>query len=231
MGCMKSHLFRLTVLFVAALLLSLVESAPAADKKPKPPKATPSPTDQLESARVATRKLPGLAVEATLKRDKFELRLKVRRVADDWELSIAAQQPMTVVRKDGNYYLSDDGGKSWRTTQPDDDLVTAVMAPLENSKMVGDPSRRPAYQSVGKEYVNGEELIHLRLVPEPGDKTAVQDLPEAWLVSDGRIGWLVRRSRSSANLFKQMVSADITYEALPAGATIEGPAANTPAKP
>jgi len=230
MGRMKSHLFRLTGLFVAALLLSLADSAPAADKKPKPPRATPSPTDQLDSARVATRKQPALAVEATLQRDKFELHLKARRVTDDWELIIAGKQPLTVIRKDGNYFLSEDGGKTWRPTLPDDDLVLAVMAPLESSSTVGDPSRRPAYQSLGKENVNGEELLHLRLVPEPGDKIDLQTLPEAWLVSDGHNGWLLRRSRSSITLFKKMVFADVTYTALPADTTIEGPAENTPTR-
>jgi hypothetical protein len=228
---MKLHLFRLTGLFVAMLLLSLVPSASAADKKPKVPRATPSPTDQLESARVATRKLPALAAEGTIKRESFELRLKVRRVLDDWELSLVGKQPMTVVCKDGNYYLSQDGGKSWRPTQPDDDLVSAVMAPLENGKSVGDPSRRPAYQTLGKESVNGEELIHLRLIPEPGDKIDAQELPEQWLVSDGRNGWLLRRSRSSIILFKQTVTADITYEALPGDAAIEVPFVGLPAKP
>jgi hypothetical protein len=228
---MKSLLFRLTGLFVATLLLSLVQSASAADKKPKPPRATPSPTDQLESARVATRKLPAVAVDATIKREKFELRLKVRRVLDDWELSLAGKQPMTVVRKDGNYFLSEDGGKTWRPTQPDDDLVSAVMGPLENGKSVGDPSRRPAYQPLGKENVNGEELIHLRLIPEPGDKIDAQELPEQWLVSDGRNGWLLRRSRSSTILFNQTVNADITYEALPGDAAIEAPVADLPTKP
>ena len=68
-------------------------------------------------------------------------------------------------------------------------------------------------------------------MPEPGDKIDVQELPEDWLVSDGRTGWLLRRARSLATLFKQTVNADITYAALPADTTIEGPAANTPAKP
>ena len=180
MEYMKSHLFRMIGLLVAALLFSLVESAPAADKKPKAPKATPSPTDQLESARVATRKLPALAADATMKREKFELRLKVRRVADDWELSIAGQQPMTVVRKDGNYYLSEDGGKTWRPTLPDDDLVSAVMAPLETGPSVGS-MRRATYEALGKETVNGVDLLHLRLVPETEGKVDTKDAPEQWL--------------------------------------------------
>ena len=180
---------------------------------------------------MATRKLPALAVDATIQREKFELRLKVRRVADDWELSIEGKQPMTIVRKDGNYFLSDDGGKSWRPTLPDDDLVAAVMAPLESGTISGDPSRRPTYQSLGKETVNGEELLHLRLVPDKDDKVDVNDLPEQWLVSDGRNGWLLRRSRSPVTLFKQMVNADITYSALPTDTTIEAPEVSAPEKP
>jgi hypothetical protein len=225
---MKTHLFRLKGILVVALLLSFVGSAFAApDKKSK--KSTPAPTDQLEAARAATKKLPALAIDATLKREKFELRLKVRRVGEDWEMIMTGKQPMNAIRKDGNYYISDDEGKTWRTTQPDDELVTAVMAPLENGQVVGSP-RRVTYESLGKEKVDGAELLHLRMVPQPGDKVDANDLPQEWLASDGHGGWLVRRSHSFAILFKQMVNADITYEPLPKDAAIEAPVINAPAK-
>lgn len=231
MGRMKTHLFRLTGIFVAALLLSLAPAAPAAPDKKTRTKTPVTPTDQLEAARTATRKLPAVAVDAIMKREKFEIRLKVRRVGDDWELVIAGKQPMTVVRKGGQYFLSEDEGKNWRPTQPDDDLVTAVMAPLENGQVVADP-RRATYESLGKEKSpEGVELLHLRLVPDKDDKVDVNDLPQAWLVSDGKTGWLVRRSHSFAVLFKQLVSADIIYLPLPKDAAIEAPVVNTPAKP
>jgi len=102
---------------------------------------------------------------------------------------------------------------------------------LESGTMSGDSAHRPTYESLGKENVNGEELLHLRLASDPGDKADVKDLPENWLVSDGRTGWLLRRSRSTATLFKQLVSADITYEALPGDATIETPVVDAAAKP
>jgi hypothetical protein len=252
---MKSLLFRLTALLVAALLPALAKSAPAADKKTtpvadkkttpvaekkatsvaekkgKPPRATPSPTDQLESARVATRKQPMLAAEATFKRDKFELHLKVRRVADDWELVLLGKQPMTIVRKDGSYFLSDDGGKTWRPTLPDDELAASVFEPLESTTVAGATSHRPTYESLGKEDVNGEELLHLRVEPNPSDKTEAAEPPAAWLVSDGRNGWLLRRLHTTTTLFKQTVSADITYTKLPNGTTIEVPSADATAKP
>jgi hypothetical protein len=225
---MKTHLFRLTGIFVAALLLTVAHPAFAA--KPKPAKAPASPTDQLEAARTATRKLPTLAVDATIKREKFEIRLRVRRVGEDWELVMTGKQPLNAVRKDGKYYLSDDEGKTWRMTQPDDYLVTAVMAPLENGQVVGSP-RRVTYESLGKEAVDGVDLLHLRMVPDKGDKVDLNELPQEWLISDGRNGWLLRRSHSFAILFKQMVNADITYAPLPKDATIEAPAVNVPAKP
>ncbi len=230
MGRMNTHLFRLTGIFVAALLLTLADSASAApDKKTKKPPA--SPTDQLEAARTATRKLPAVAVDAIMKREKFEIRLKARRVGDDWEMIMSGKQPMTLVRKDGNYFVSEDAGKTWRPTEPDDDLVSAVLAPLENGQALGDP-RRATYESLGKEKTpEGVELLHLRLVPDKDDKVDMNDLPQEWLVSDGKTGWLVRRSHSPVILFKQMVNADITYQALPKDAAIDGPALSGSGKP
>ena len=216
---MKSHFFRLTGIFTAGLLLSLAASATAApDKKKKPA----SPTDQLDAARAATRKQPSLAADATFKREKFDLHLKVRRVGDDWEMVLAGKQPLDVIRKDGNYYVSSDEGKTWRTAPGDDDLVAAALAPLEGAQVVGTP-RRPTYEFVGKEKVDGKDLLHLRMVPEAGDKTEPDDLPQEWLVSDGKNGWFVRRSLSDAILFKQKVRADITYEVLPKDSKIETP--------
>ncbi|MEP6669787.1 MAG: hypothetical protein ABJF10_11575 [Chthoniobacter sp.] len=228
---MKTHLFRLTGIFATALLLSLAPAAPAAPEKKPKTKTPATPTDQLEAARTATRKIPALAVDAILKREKFEIRLKVRRVGDDFEMTLAGKQPMTVVRKDGTYFLSEDEGKTWRPTQPDDELVTAVLAPLENGPLVGDP-RRATYESLGKEKTpEGVELLHLRLVPNKDDKVDMNDLPQEWLASDGKTGWLVRRSHSFAVLFKQLVNADITYQVLPKDAAIETPVVGAPAKP
>jgi hypothetical protein len=225
---MKTHLFRFTGIFTAALLLSLSGSASAAPDKKK--KAPASPTDQLDAARAATKKLPSLAADATFKREKFELHLKVRRVGDDWEMTMAGKQPLNMIRKDGSYYISDDEGKTWRPTAGDDELVTAVMAPLDSGQVVGSP-RRVTYESLGKEKVDGTELLHLRVAPDAGDKGDPNDLPQEWLAADGKTGWLVRRSHSPAILFKQMVNADITYEALPKDAKIEAPVASVPAKP
>src|SRR3569832_677950 len=98
---MKTHFFRFTGIFTAALLLSLSASASAAPDKKK--KAAP-PTDQLDAARAATKKLPSLAADATFKREIFELHLKVRRVGDDWEMTMADKQPLNMIRKDGSYY-------------------------------------------------------------------------------------------------------------------------------
>src|SRR5438309_1054654 len=97
---MKSHLFRLTGIFTTALLLSFVASASAASDKKK--KSPASPADQLDAARTATKKLPSLAADATFKREKFELHLKVRRVGDDWEMTMAGKQPLNMIRKDGS---------------------------------------------------------------------------------------------------------------------------------
>ncbi|EDY17043.1 hypothetical protein CfE428DRAFT_5388 [Chthoniobacter flavus Ellin428] len=94
---------------------------------------------------------------------------------------------------------------------------------------MGNP-RRPTYESVGKEKVDGKDLVHLRMVPDAGDKTDPQDLPQEWLVPEGKNGWLVRRSQSNAILFKQTVHADITYEALPKDAKIETPTVTAPEK-
>ena len=92
-----------------------------------------------------------------------------------------------------------------------------------SAQSVGSP-RRPTYESLGKESVNGEELLHLRLVPETEDKVDAEgSARRQWLLSDGRNGWLLRRSRSTITLFKQTAIADITYEALPGDATIEAP--------
>lgn len=224
---MKSHLFRWTGIFAAGLLLALAASATAApDRKKKPA----SPTDQLDAARAATRKLPALSADATFKREKFELHLKVRRIGDDWEMVMSGKQPMDVVRKDGSYYVSEDDGKTWRTAVGDDDLVAAVLAPLESGQVVGNP-RRATYDSLGKEKVDGKDLLHLRMVPDTGDKTDPNDLPQEWLVPEGKNGYLVRRSQSEAILFKQIVHADITYEALPKDAKIETPTVSAPAKP
>lgn len=223
---MKPHFFRLTGIFAAGLLLSLMASATAAaDKKKKQPA---TPTEQLDAARAATRKQPALAADATFKREKFDLHLKVRRVGDDWEMVVVGKQPLEVIRKDGNYYVSDDEGKTWRATTGDDDLVAAALAPLENAQVVGNP-RRVTYDSMGKDKVDGKDLLHLRMVPEAGDKTDPNDLPQEWLISDGKNGWLVRRSLSDAILFKQKVHADITYQALPKDAKIETPTVSAPA--
>lgn len=221
---MKLHLNRLTGILAAALSLALVGSTHAApDKKAK--KSTPAPTDQFDAARAAIRKQPGIAVDATFKRDKFELHLKVRLVGDDWEMVIAGKQPLKLVRKDGKYFVSEDDGKTWRPTTPDDDLVSAVLAPLEEGQSAGGP-RRATYEAVGKEKVDGVDLLHLRMVPEPGDKTDANDLPQVWLAPEGHNGWIVRRSRSTETLFKQAVTADVTYEALPKDATIPTPEVN-----
>jgi len=231
MGRMKTHLFRLTGIFATALLLSLAPAAPAAPDKKTKSKTPVTPTDQLEAARTATRKLPALAADAIMKREKFEIRIKVRRVGDDYELILAGKQPMMFVRKDSQYFLSEDEGKTWRPTQPDDELVTAVMAPLENGQIVGDP-RRAIYESLGEEKTAaGVKLLHLRLVPEKDDKVDGNDLPQEWLISDGKTGMLVQRSHSSAILFKQLVNADITYQALPKDTALNGPAASAPARP
>jgi len=226
MRCMKSHLFRLTGIFAAGLLLSTAVSATAApDRKKKPA----SPTDQLDAARAATRKLPALAADATFKRESFELHLKVRRVGDDWDMVLSGKQPMEIIRKDGSYYVSDDEGKTWRSTAGDDDLAAAALAPLEGGQVVGTP-RRVTYELVGKEKVEGKDLVHLRMVPDAGDKTDPNDLPQEWLVPEGKNGWLVRRSQSNAILFKQTVHADIIYEALPKDAKIETPTLTAPEK-
>lgn len=220
---MKTHLFRSMGIFSAALLLSLGATVSAApEKKSKTTKAPATPTDQLEAARTATRKLAAISADATIQRDKFELHIKVRKVGDDWDLVMSGKQSLRLLRKDGSYYVSDDDGKTWRPTEQDDTFVTLVMSPLESGLVVGSP-RRATYEAVGKEAANGVELLHLRLVPEKEDKTDVNDLPQEWLAPEGRNNWVVRRSRVPVMLFKQTAIADIVYEPLAANATIAAP--------
>lgn len=219
---MKTHLFRSMGIFVAASLLSLGATSSAAPDKKSKPKAPVSPTDQLEAARTATRKLPALSVDATIKRDPFELHIKVRKVGDDWDLALSGKQSLRLLHKDGNYYVSDDDGKSWRPTEPDDSFVTLLMGPLDSGLVVGSP-RRPTYELGGKEPANGVDLLHLRVAPEKDDKGDVNDLPQEWLAPEGRTGWVVRRSRVPVTLFKQSATADVIYEPLPANTAIAAP--------
>lgn len=230
---MKTHLFRLTGILVAALLLSQAGPASAAPEKKSKTKAPVTPTDQLEAARTATRKLPALSADATIQREKFELHLKVRRVGDDWDLVMTGKQSLRLLRKDGSYYVSDDDGKTWRPTEPDDSFVTLVLSPLESGQIVGSP-RRATYEALGKEPMNGVDLLHLRLVPEKDDKTEANELAQEWLAPEGRNGWLVRRSRVPVILFKHTAIADVVYEPLPATSVIASPevkAAAPEAKP
>ncbi len=74
--------------------------------------------------------------------------------------------------------------------------MTAVIAPLENGPIIDNP-RRVNYELLGKETVDGKDLLHLRVVPDPADKVDTNDLPEEWLASDGKSGWLLRRSPTS----------------------------------
>lgn len=219
---MKTHLFRSMGIFAAALLLSSGAPLSAAPEKKPKTKTPATPTDQLEAARAATRKLPALSADATIKRDKFELYLKVRRVGDDWDLTMTGSQSLRLLRKDGNYYVSDDDGKTWRPTEPDDSFVTLAMGPLESGVVVGSP-RRATYEAVGKESANGVDLLHLRFVPEKDDKTEASELPQEWLAPEGKNGWVVRRSRVPVILFKHTAIADVIYESLPAGTAIAAP--------
>ena len=219
---MKTHLFRSMGIFAAALLLSLGATASAAPEKKPKTKAPATPTDQLEAARTATRKLAALSVDATIKRDPFELHIKVRKVGDDWDLALSGKQSLRLLHKDGSYFVSDDDGKTWRLTEQDDTFLALVMGPLESGLVVGSP-RRATYEAVGKEAANGVDLLHLRLVPEKEDKTDVNDLPQDWLAPEGRTGLLVRRSRVPVMLFKHTATADVIYEPLPANAAIAAP--------
>ena len=117
MGHMKSHLFRLTGLFRGGTAAFLGGIRVCSGQKIEDAEGH-ALADGSSSSRLAWRRgLWRAGAEATIKREKFELRL-VRRVADDWELSIAGKQPLTVVRKDGDYCLSDDDGKTWRQALP-----------------------------------------------------------------------------------------------------------------
>lgn len=219
---MKTHLFRPMGILVTALLLSLGATAPAAPEKKPKTKALVTPTDQLEAARTATRKLPALSADATIKRDGFEVHLRVRRVGDDWDLAMTGKQSLRLLRKDGNYFVSDDDGKTWRPTEPDDSFVTLVMGPLESGLVVGSP-RRATYEALGKDSMNGMDLLRLRLVPEKDDKMDVNELPQEWLISDGHNGWLMRRARVPVMLFKHTATADVVYEPLPNNTAIAAP--------
>ncbi len=219
---MKTHLFRLTGILVATLLLSQSAPASAAPDKKSKTKAPVTPTDQLEAARTATRKLPALAADATIQRDSFQLHLKVRRVGDDWDLIMTGKQSLRLLRKDGSYYVSDDDGKTWRPTEPDDSFVTLVLSPLESGQIVGSP-RRATYEALGKEPMNGVDLLHLRMVPEKDDKTEPNELAQEWLTPEGRNGWLVRRSRVPVILFKHTAIADVVYEPLRGNSVIASP--------
>jgi hypothetical protein len=230
---MKTFEIRSALVFATAFVLLTGGAALAAPKKPKPAK-TPVPpptvtaTDQLETARTATRNLPALEIDATLRRATFELRLQVRRVGVDWEVKLAGKEPLWEVHKNGSYYVSTDEGRTWRPTKPDDDFVTVAMAPLENGKLVGTPPRRPTYEFLVAESENGGPLQHLRLVPEKGDEVDANGLPEEWLIGDGKGGWLVRRSKCTLTLFKNLVQADVRYEVLPEGTKVDGPEGDAP---
>jgi hypothetical protein len=230
---MNSFVIRLLATIAVTLVLGSSGPALAAPKKPKPgktpvPPPTVTATDQLESARTATRNLPALEIEAIFRRGDFELRLKARRVGVDWEVKLGGKQPLWQVHKSGNYYVSTDEGRTWRASKSDDDFVTAVMAPLENGQLVGNPPRKPTYEFLVADAENGAPLQHLRLVPEKGDEVDPNGLPEEWLIGDSKGGWLVRRTKSTLTLFKNLVYADVRYEALPEGAKVDGPEDDSP---
>jgi hypothetical protein len=231
---MKSFVIRLLGTIAVALVLGASGSALAAPKKPK---ATPTPApppaavDQLDAARKVTRSLASVGIDATLRRGTFEIHLQAQRVGVDWEVVIDGKEPIRLIYKGGNYFVSNDDGQSWRPTKPDDDFVMAIVAPLETGKLIGDPPHRATYESLGTETVNGEQLMHLRLVPDKGDKVDINGPAEEWLASDGHGGWLLRRTKSPVTFLQKMVYADIRYVALPSDAKVDGPETDVPAKP
>ena len=74
-------------------------------------------------------------------------------------------------------WLSYDGGKKWKTIEPDDRLVyNVVHSPIR----VADLDTLPAYEELGTEQRNGEVWLHIRFKTPEGLESA----PQYWLALD-----------------------------------------------
>jgi hypothetical protein len=110
---------------------------------------------------------------------KNSLRIQGILMGKDFDLAWKAEDGSITrqIALGDHAWLSYDGGKKWKTIEPDDRLVyNIVHSPIR----VADVDTLPAYEELGTEQRNGEVWLHIRFkTPEK-----LESAPQYWLVLD-----------------------------------------------
>jgi hypothetical protein len=101
--------------------------------------------------------------------------------------------------------------KEWRKTEPDPALRNLVWAPLTPSVDARDDYKAPRVESLGTMKEDGEQVLHLRLVPAGQHQSDDDSLPNYWLAEVGEGNWVVRRVRAVTIWGENVVQVDARF--------------------
>ena len=160
-------------------------------------------------------------VSAALLNGDKRVPLKVVINGDDFASSVANET--WFIHAQGHDWISDNGGKNWRATGPDPALCNLVLGPLTPSVSARDGYQPWRVESLGIETVNGEQRLHLRLRPPGKQNVANDDVPNYWLASDGKGGWVIRRFVGAVVFMNSALSVDAVYDHIGLAAKINPP--------
>ena len=138
-------------------------------------------------------------------------------------IMVANNDNISFIHAQGHDLIKKSGEKEWRKTEPDLALRNIVWAPLTPSVDARDGYTPPRVESLGMAKENGEQLLHLRLVPAGQRQGDDDSLPYYWLaeVADGN--WVVRRVRALTSLGDQVIQVDARFAKIGQAPKIELP--------
>lgn len=137
-------------------------------------------------------------------------------------LILANNDKISLIHAQGRDLIKE-AGKEWRKTDPDLALRNIVWAPLTPSVDARDDYTPPRVESLGTVEENGEQLLHLRLVPAGQRQGDDDSLPHYWLAAVADGNWVVRRVRALTKLGEQVIQVDARFAKIGQAPKIELP--------
>ena len=133
------------------------------------------------------------------------------------------ENQFSFVHAQGHDLIKNSGEKEFHETQPDPALRNIVWAPLTPSLDARDDYTPWRVESLGTEDKDGEQVLHLRLVPGGQRQGDDDSLPNYWLAAAGKGNWVVRRVRAFTTLGELVVQVDAHFAKIGQAPKIELP--------